>query len=165
MAVELVDLILGSIFFTLVILFILTKKQRHQPRIILWSALRCVSTAFERAIMEIPNGKIFHEPYSIALYFGPNRVNDEYLTPDKYQKYKNVTYDSITNLLTKEYNGFDYIFSKDMAYYVTQTNHFMKDYYLDLLTFKLSFPKFYHTFLIRKPNKVIVSQYKISKKK
>lgn len=46
-----------------------------QNRIFLWTAPRCISTAFERSVMEVGGGKLFHEPYTSSYYFGPERIS------------------------------------------------------------------------------------------
>ena len=155
---------LGIIVIGLIVIYIIHLKylkQRDLPRIILWTAPRCVSTAFERAIMQIPNGKIFHEPYSIPYYFGPEKVSQRY--KNKKDLHNDKTFESVSKeLMNKEYDenkNIDFIFIKDMAYYV---NQFDAAYFSHLLTFRLKPPRFHHTFLIRRPDKVIVSLYKAS---
>jgi len=119
-------------------------------KVLLWTAPRCVSTAFERAIMTLSNTKIFHEPYSNAYYFGPERQSDRYAsTPVKPKE----TYRYVKSLLCKDYDGIDVIFSKDMAYCVENKYSIFLDE--DLKEFK-------HTFLIRDPNKAIPSLYQAS---
>lgn len=119
-------------------------------RVFLWTAPRCVSTAFERSIMELENSKIFHEPYSWAYYFGPERQSDRYKhqTPDE----KHV-YHGICKKLLKEYDGIDLVFSKDMAYAID--NHFQEFLQDGIRSFQ-------HTFLIRSPKKAIPSLFAAS---
>ena len=100
--------------------------------------------------MELENSKIFHEPYSWAYYFGPQRQSIRYenQTPDEVHNYK-----AIGKNLLKEYDGIDLVFSKDMAYAVD--NHFN-----ELLGDGMS--SFQHTFLIRDPKKAIPSLHAAS---
>jgi len=134
---------------------------RKIPKVILWTAPRCVSTAFERAIIEIPNGKIFHEPFSVPYYFGPRKISARY----KHENTEQASYEETAKLLSKPYEedkSIDFVFSKDMAYYVTQYKPDCS-YYSYLLSNVLT-PSacFVHTFLIRRPDKTVVSLYKAS---
>ena len=45
------------------------------PRIMLWCHPRSRSTAFERVIMQIPNGKVYHEQFRLAFYYGKERIS------------------------------------------------------------------------------------------
>lgn len=119
-------------------------------RVLLWTAPRCVSTAFERSIMTLKNSKILHEPYSTAYYFGPERQSPRYLTTPIDEK---ATYRAVNMALQKEYDGKYLLFSKDMAYCVENKHHlFLED----------GFKDFEHTFLIRNPVKAVYSLYKLS---
>jgi len=100
--------------------------------------------------MEIDNSKIFHEPYSRAYYFGPERISQRY----KHQSIDATsTYKSIAKLLVKEFDGIDLVFSKDMAYCVDE-------HFANVLADGMH--QFNHTFLIRDPRKAIPSLYKAS---
>ena len=116
--------------------------------------------------MQIPRGKIFAEAYSIPMWFSKKRYDDRYisLTPDHYDKYKDVTWYDITNQLAEPCNdeNIDFVFTKEMAYHVTEphTTHFNKTFLFELLSLKLAYPTFHHTFLIRDPRKVALSMYK-----
>jgi len=115
--------------------------------VVLWTAPRCVSTAFERSMMELENCKTFHEPYLQSFYFGAERQSERYKHFDPDEK---KTYDAIGEMLEKEYDGIELVFSKDMAYYMC--NHFQ-----ELIHGRLR--QFQHTFLIRSPAKSIRSFY------
>lgn len=119
-------------------------------KVFLWTAPRCISTAFERCIMEIKDSKIFHEPYSKPYHFGPERQSPRYLSDDVDHE---STYENVHSLLTKDYDGVELIFSKDMAYAID--NHF------DLLLDK-KLHEFQHTFLVRDPRRTVLSLYKAS---
>ena len=119
-------------------------------KVFLWTAPRCVSTAFERCMMEVENSKIFHEPYSKPYHFGPERQSPRYLSDPVDSS---SSYSHIKALLTKEYDGKDFLFSKDMAYAIE--NHF------EILLDK-DLKDFQHTFLLRNPRKTVPSLYKAS---
>ena len=119
-----------------------------KKRVILWSAPRCVSTAFERSITNLKNTKTFNEPYAEPFYFGPERQSERYnmeaIRPQ-------VTYRSVSDLLQKEYDGVDLVFVKEMVKYVY--NKF--DIFLEE-----RFKNFKHTFIIRNPKRAVFSLYK-----
>ncbi|XP_066933233.1 uncharacterized protein [Clytia hemisphaerica] len=119
-------------------------------KVFLWTAPRCISTAFERCIMEIEHSKIFHEPFSKPYHFGPERKSQRYLSQPVDPT---VSYEAMKSILTKEYDGLDLIFSKDMAYAI-------EDCY-DILADK-DFNNWQHTFLMRNPRKTVPSLYKAS---
>lgn len=50
-----------------------TRRDRI-PRIILWCYPRTRSTAFERCIMQLSNGKVVHEPFRSPYFFGQERI-------------------------------------------------------------------------------------------
>lgn len=119
-------------------------------KVLLWTAPRCVSTAFERAVMTLSNTKVFHEPYSTAYYFGPERQSLRYAsTPVN----PTATYRHVKTVICKDYDGIDVVFSKDMAYCIE--NKF--DIFLDE-----EFKNTKHTFLIRDPSKAVPSLYHAS---
>ena len=119
-------------------------------RVFLWTAPRCVSSAFERSIRELENTKVFHELYTDAYYFGPERQSDrcKQQTPDE-----KMTYQTVGKILLKKYDGIDLVFLKDMAYAID--NHFEEFLDGDIRSFQ-------HTFLIRNPKKAIPSLYSAS---
>ena len=119
-------------------------------RVILWTAPRCISTAFERCIINLKNSKVLHEPFSAPFYFGPerqhNRYSDQPADPQK-------TYDATCKLLQKEYDGKELVFSKDMPCFInSKFEMFLRE----------GFRNFKHSFLVRDPRKAIVSFYKAS---
>lgn len=144
-------------------------KMKRIPRIILWTIPRSVSTAFERSIMEIPNGKIFHERFGAAYYFGPEKITS--YESDTSKLFENTTFNDVINMFSdvSYENKHSFVFSKEFAYYIThRKGKFGKnndlEYYKYLLQTKLSYPNFYHTFLIRNPKKQILSLYKVGEK-
>lgn len=121
-----------------------------QTRVFLWTAPRCISTAFERAIINLYNGKIFHEPFSQFYYFGPNRKSDRYRNiPDQLDG----TLDAIGKSLSAKHEGKKFVFSKDMAYYLKDNFEILRQ--KGLRNFK-------HSFLIRNPKKAVPSLYHAS---
>ena len=129
---------------------VMSAQRATQTRVFLWTAPRCLSTAFERAIMNLKKGKIFHEPYSTVYYFGPNRVSTRYSNTaiDPLATYEEVSKDLLT-----EHQGNDFVFSKDMAYYMNGNFDILRQEGLD---------DYKHTFLIRHPKKTIKSLYRAS---
>lgn len=119
-------------------------------RVLLWTAPRCVSTAFERSIMTLKNSKILHEPYSAVFYFGPEKQSPRYASQETNQQ---ATYRSISKMLQKEYDGKDFVFAKEMAYCVENKFHIFTEE---------GFKNFKHSFLIRNPLKAVYSLYKAS---
>lgn len=119
-------------------------------KVFLWTAPRCISTAFERAIMNLENGKIFHEPYSVVYYFGPERKSERYIN-DPVQPKANL--EEVSKNLAAKYEGKDFVFSKDMAYYLDGNYDVLRQ--KDLSEYK-------HSFLIRNPKKAVPSLYRAS---
>lgn len=125
-------------------------KQSSNSTTILWSIPRSVSTAFERAIVELSfilnkekEGKmeVFHEPLSKPYYYHYNQGSKRFPVKENIPSY-NYIIDKINN------SKAEYVFSKDMAYYV-------KNKIPDLVTRNIN-----HTFIIRNPTKTIPSLYK-----
>ena len=119
-------------------------------KVFLWTAPRCMSTAFERSIMNIKKGKVFHEPYASVYYFGPERISCRYSSKPVDPK---ATYKEVSTDLSKEYNGVDFVFSKDMAYYIQGNFEILRQDGLN---------NYKHSFLIRNPKKAIPSLYRAS---
>jgi len=117
----------------------------------MWTAPRCISTAFERCVMEIPGGKVFHEPYTSAYYFGPERSSRRYLDQEADHS---QSYSAVTDRLAADYPEKNYVFVKDMAYSVAGR------YQMLVEDERLAGVR--HSFLIRDPMKAIASLYKAS---
>ena len=114
-------------------------------QVFLWTAPRCVSTAFERSIRELNDVKVLHEPLDAAFYRGPERISKELPLVET------ATFDSARSLMVKDYEGYEAVFCKSLCY---QTRGQYENYIQD------KFAKFKHTFLIRNPKKAIPSLYK-----
>jgi len=100
--------------------------------------------------MTLKNSKIFHEPYSKAYYFGPEKQSPRYASQETDHQ---ATYRSISKMLQKEYDGRDFLFSKEMAYCVENKMHIFTEE---------GFKNFQHSFLIRHPLKAVYSLFKAS---
>ncbi len=123
-------------------------------RVVVWTAPRCVSTAFERSIREIKNSLVFHEPYYKAYFIGPERISGRYKNKPADSS---PTFKSTSQALLEKYgeDGVEVVFVKEMAYHVLE--HF-SDGVLE------GFRGFKHSFLIRDPRKSIRSLFKNSVK-
>lgn len=124
-----------------------------QPRVILWSVPRSLSTAFERSVMELKNVKTIHEAHNNAYFFGPERMTESQINhPDDIQP--NATFEEAKQQLLSEYDGYDAVFAKNQAY-------FIEGRYEEYI--EGSFSRFKHTFLMRHPLKAVPSRYNICK--
>ena len=121
-------------------------------RVVLWTAPRCVSCAFERSIRTLNNSKVFSEPFSNPYYFGPEKQIVRFASlpvdPD-------ATYEATVKMLLAHYPGKELVFSKDMAYTI-------EGRFSDV--FSRGLDNFTHTFLIRRPERSVYSLYKKSTK-
>ena len=119
----------------------------QSKKILLWTVPRSVSTAFEFAMRNLPNAKVFHEPYSIPYYNeNPLEVLNKVTKDLKLQSYEEVG-----TMLRDEYEGKDIIFAKNHACTVRgRFEMFLEEEYKD----------FIHTFLIRDPLYAVASSYR-----
>ncbi|XP_038044265.1 branched-chain-amino-acid aminotransferase-like protein 2 isoform X2 [Patiria miniata] len=119
---------------------------RSPVRVMLWCVPRSVSTAFLKCIDGLDcRAEIFHEPYSVAYYFGPERrAPPGPQIPEEGQ----YTYSWVRKQLEADYIGSEVIFCKDMAFAVDGRYDSIPD-------------GFKHTFLIRKPVKALMSYHKV----
>ena len=124
------------------------QQPRVTNKVFLWSTPRSLSTAFERAIMNLKNGKFFHEPFADAYYLGANRKSKRFF---EYPVHPEATVQEISKVLLAEQQGKDFIFCKNLAYHL--------DGQIDAL---LALKEYKHTFLIRNPNKVIPSLHYVT---
>ncbi len=119
--------------------------------VFLWSPPRCLSTAVEISIRELPCvSKVFHEPYATPFFSGPERTSLQYADSpvDSSRTYASVTDKIRQSLLDKE-NGV--VFVKEISYYIN-------DHTDVLLEEGMKNAK--HTFLIRHPALAVRSLYK-----
>ena len=117
-------------------------------RVILWTSLRCVSSAFERSIRTLNNCQVFHEPLCIPYYFGPERQSMRFTSLPIDPK---ATYKAVLDKLLADYSSKELVFSKDMAYHI-------EGKFDDIFSGGLD--QFTHTFLIRRPELSVYSLYK-----
>lgn len=108
-------------------------------RVFLWSAPRCVSTAFERSIRTLRNVEVFHETFAIPFHHGPERDSDLFtdIPLDS-----TATYHSVADTLKQEYDGKQLVLAKEMACC-------LKKHYEVLVQDGMT--EYQHTFLIRNP--------------
>lgn len=138
-----------------------------EQRIMLWGFPRSLTTVFEKCVSFVPDIQIINEPYNCAATFGPegfsqtghvegmeefdqfvNRVNEE--ITENAAKYTHgwqddeCTFEWVKRTLEKDYPNKRYIFCKDFIF-----NIFGR---FDMI------PQGYqHTFLIRDPKKLFLS--------
>ncbi len=121
------------------------EEQLPRCRVMLWTALRCCSSTFERSIRELQGVKCLYEPHRVPFFYGAGILHEN-IDP------KIGTYEFAKQSLLANYEGYDCVFAKDMAAYIP-TEQFSK--------FTVGgFADFKHTFLIREPQKAVVSQWK-----
>ena len=127
-------------------------------RVVLWTAPRCLSSAFERSIRELNGVKVLYEPHQNPYYRGPERrLVDP--SPESFVSTRPVlldaTFESADEKLLQPYPDHRAVFAKNHAYYV-------EGRYKKYIEGKFSVLQ--HTFLIRNPVKAIVSQQKAYKR-
>ncbi len=130
------------------------------PKVFLWSTPRSLSTAFERSIRTLKNGRVFHNPFAKARYCGPDRTISEFAefgvtTEDVYGPVEpNSSYKEIIAGMSPPYE-------KDCAFvFANVTPHFIEDRFEEVILYE-GFKDFLHTFLIRDPHKMVPSLYQI----
>ena len=123
-------------------------------KVILWTAPRCLSTAFYRSISTLKKTEHFQELFSGPHYFGPERRNARFPPGVEVGNLtaKDLTYDACKQILLSEYPNTDLLFTKEMAYCLPESM------WHELTTGE--FEDFIHTFLIRDPERAIYSNYK-----
>lgn len=116
-------------------------------RVLLWSALRCMSSVFERSVRELEGVKVVYEPHQQAFYYGPERRSDDN-HPSTSEFVPSATFQAADDKLLQPYDKYQAVFAKNHAYFVE--GRFEK-----YITGKFS--RFKHTFLIRNPHGSIPS--------
>jgi hypothetical protein len=94
--------------------------------VFLWSHVRSISTAFERAFIQREDYVTFHEPFGEPCYFGPERIYSYY--DDKlseHAEYINTTYSQIIEEILKAATSKEKknVFVKDMARHVVRPDY------------------------------------------
>ena len=131
--------------------------QRNKPltRIFLWTSSRSLSTVVVRSIRELPRVKTIFEPHLNLFYDGPGKRS---VDSDPRKNLLNDTrefdtqFEAVDEKLLETYDKFDAVFIKNMAVFV-------EGRYEDYI--QGQFANFKHTFLIRHPRKMTISQYKV----
>jgi hypothetical protein len=111
---------------------------RH-PILVLWSAPRSRSTAFERMMIERGDHVVFDEPFSARYYYSPERRSTRYQS-----EIADSTASAIVARLLEAARS-QPVFVKDMAYHAS-----------GLLTEEL-LGEFVNTFLVREPRAALAS--------
>lgn len=121
-----------------------------QTRTVLWSVPRSVSTAFERAIVQLSlllrdesdeEIAVFHEPLSQAFYYSKEQNSTRFPVKEGQPGFQEI----ISSMIDSKAQ---HVFSKDMAYY---TRGRIKE----LVSSRMK-----HTFIIRHPSKTVPSLYR-----
>ena len=118
-------------------------------RVMLWSAPRCLSSAFERSVRELKNVKVLYEPHQKAFFYGPERKSDSN-HPAAEDLVPGATFHEANQRLLANYDGYDVVYTKNLAMFVEGR---YEDYIVG------DFSRLKHTFLIRHPMKSIPSCY------
>ncbi|XP_070537536.1 uncharacterized protein [Ptychodera flava] len=120
-------------------------------KVILWSAFRSCSTAFERSVRTLDGIKVIHEIFSNAAMYGEDRSVSirhaaRYHSNDPLPGFR---FTEVKSALEDDFPGYRGVFLKDMAIYLVATGKM--DYVPD---------GYRHAFLIRNPIKSIPSLYR-----
>ena len=113
-------------------------------RVLLWTAPRCMSSAFERSIRELEAVKVIYEPHLLAYYVGPERRSENSNPTRLSELNPSATFKAADDILLQPYDECQAVFAKNHAYFV-------KGSYERYTTGR--FAGFKHTFLIRNPHK------------
>ena len=131
--------------------------------VFLWSHVRSISTAFERAFLQREDYITFHEPFGEPCYFGPERIYRYHeATLDQHAEYLNTTYSEIIEMLLKAASNPENkkVFVKDMARHVVRPDY--KLHQENPTVLPLDFLKrCTHTFILRTPKKSVPSLYRV----
>ena len=129
----------------------MSSREGKVKRVFLWTCLRSCSSAFTRSIMSLSKVQVISEPFKFAYYFGPERQSRRYEARAVDQT---MSYESMARSILNRGIGdaTDVIFVKDMAYYLKGRLGMLEEWFHDAK----------HSFLIRDPNKAILSQYRVS---
>jgi hypothetical protein len=121
-----------------------TPTQDAAQRVVLWGHPRSLSTVFERVFLNRPDTHVHHEPLSHAFFFSEERGHVRFADhpPDPA-----VNYQQVWNTLLDQ-NDRQIVFIKDLAFHLKDRQD------PDLLA------RFQNTFIIRHPQKALMSLYK-----
>ncbi|MEM9215778.1 MAG: sulfotransferase family protein [Cyanobacteria bacterium P01_F01_bin.150] len=118
----------------------------HVKLISLWTAPRCVSTAFEKAFSQHPNTVTIHEPFLNVYYYSQWRRSDRL---GDYAERLNYDTEQVIDHIQSQCQPI--IFMKEMAY---QALPYIETQFLN--------PPLVNTFLVRNPKKSLLSWYKLN---
>ena len=110
----------------------------------LWAVPRSVSTAFERVFVEREDFEVFHEPFSAAYYFGPERRSARFAGEESREEHRYAAV--LERILAPRDRP---VFIKDMAYHVSPV---MDREFVS---------RFTNTFIIREPSQVLSSLHRM----
>jgi len=114
--------------------------------IALWACPRSVSTAFQVALSHSPKIKVVHEPFTDVYYFSKWRQSNRF---GEYEPQKDFSADLAVQEIRKKIDENSIVVFKEMAF---QALPYINDDFLADIT---------HTFIIRNPQEVIASWYKV----
>jgi hypothetical protein len=130
--------------------------------VFLWSHVRSISTAFERAFIQREDYVTFHEPFGEPCYFGPERIYSYYDHDlNAHADYINTTYSDLIEEILNAANNKEKknVFIKDMARHILRPDH--KSHPENPTMLPIEFLKrCTHTFILRTPDKSVPSLYK-----
>ncbi|XP_070538901.1 uncharacterized protein [Ptychodera flava] len=125
----------------------MTENTDDIPKAVLWSAPRCITTAFERSIRAHGDIKVYHEVYTNAAYTGEERFFPHFQDSDVISGWK---FSDVKKLLESPPTGYRGVFAKENAYCIPEhrRSNALPDGYR-------------HTFLIRQPERSVTSFHKL----
>jgi len=131
--------------------------------VFLWSHVRSISTAFERAFIQREDYISFHEPFGEPCYFGPEKLYS-YHEPTLHQhpEYLTVTYSEIIEMILKAASNTENkkVFAKDMARHIVRPDYKLHPENPTVLSLDF-LKKCTHTFILRTPEKSVPSLYRV----
>ena len=92
-------------------------------RIIQWGVWRSLSTAFLRCMMNYPNSITFCERFGLPWYFGKEAITSRTLLPIEVPEDLD-TFQKVKDEYEKELEGYDLVFGKEFAFYISHDDHF-----------------------------------------
>ena len=114
----------------------------------MWSTPRSLSTAFEISISTLPDVKVFHEIFLVPAL----KISNPYTkTPVNSTTSLNHSFEDAREMICRDYPGISAIFTKNTALRIQGRYEAFLD------------EDFTHSFLIRNPQRVVISSYELSK--
>ncbi|NEO47372.1 MAG: sulfotransferase family protein [Moorea sp. SIO4A3] len=114
--------------------------------VVLWTAPRCVSTAFEKAFSQRPDTATLHEPFQDIYYCSQWRRSDRM---GNYEKHLDYGTNHVIERIQSQ--SLPVVFMKEMAYHALP--------YIDR---EFMNQPLVNTFLVRNPKKSLLSWYKLN---